>query len=375
MTTSNFNFQNDLHLPEIIDELKKISWRKVIEKYKNPSFIRSIWQTSSTLFLYAASWVAMYWSLHISYALTLLFSVLSAGLLVRIFIIFHDCGHQSFFRSRAANDFLGFVTGILTFTPYHQWRHEHKIHHASSGNLDRRGMGDIWTLTVKEYQNSSWWQRFSYRFYRNPIVLLIIGPIYVFLFSQRIAKGPTTLERLSTHLTNLCLLGVLYLSHHTIGISAYLMIQLPTIMFASILGVWLFYVQHQFEGSYWERAEQWDYVRAAIQGSSFYKLPKILQWFSGSIGFHHIHHLNPRIPNYYLERCHQENPVFHKVKPLTLWSSFKSLKYFLWDEEKRKLVSYRHFKKFLKDRGISSPFNFKHTEASQKQENSDLPPV
>jgi omega-6 fatty acid desaturase (delta-12 desaturase) len=281
----------------------------------------------------------------VSYWITLPLAVLAAGFLVRVFIIFHDCGHGSFFTSRRTNDILGFITGVLTFAPYYHWRWEHAVHHATSGDLDRRGLGDVWTLTVQEYLDASRWKRFAYRLARNPVVLFVIAPFYLFLIQQRFPKAKAgKRERDSVYWTNLAVLGLAAGLSWMFGIKEYLLIQLTVMAVAGSAGVWLFYVQHQFEGVYWERGDQWDYATAALKGSSFYQLPKVLQWFSGNIGFHHIHHLSPRIPNYHLERCHKAEPLFQSVKPVTLFSSFKSFTFRLWDEQRRKLVGYGHLK-------------------------------
>jgi omega-6 fatty acid desaturase (delta-12 desaturase) len=317
------------------------TWKKIVAKYQKPSTGRGLWQIINTLLPYAALWVAMYWSLRVSWWLTVPLAILAGAFLVRIFIISHDCGHGSFFKSRRANDILGFVTGVLTLTPYYHWRWEHAIHHASSGDLDRRGMGDIWTLTVQEYIESSRWKRFAYRLARNPFVLFVLAPVFMFVFRQRIPKSEAPRrERNSVYWTNLALLVLATGLSLAFGLTAFLLLQLIVIGVAGAAGVWLFYVQHQFEGVYWERSEQWDYTTAALQGSSFYKLPWILKWFSGNIGFHHIHHLSSRIPNYHLEKCHESEPLFQTVKPVTLLSSFKSFTFRLWDEQKRKLVGY-----------------------------------
>jgi omega-6 fatty acid desaturase (delta-12 desaturase) len=287
----------------------------------------------------------MYLSLEISYWLTLALSIPAAGFLMRVFIIFHDCCHGSFFKSRRGNNVLGAICGILTFTPYHRWRQEHSVHHATAGNLDRRGVGDVWTLTVREYLALSAWKRLEYRLFRHPLVMFGVGPFFVFVISQRFARGVSgKRERYSVYWTNLAVLGIVALISVSIGIKAFILVQLPIIMIGAGAGVWLFYVQHQFEGVYWERHASWDYEAAAIKGSSFYELPRVLQWFTGNIGFHHIHHLSPRIPNYYLERCHRENPMFQVVKPITLLSSLKSLELRLWDEEQRQLVGFGHLK-------------------------------
>ena len=285
--------------------------------------------------------IAMYFSLSISYWLTLALALPTGGFMVRIFIIFHDCGHGSFFPSRRANNMIGFIAGLITFAPYDHWNHKHAMHHATSGDLDRRGMGDVWTLTVKEYQDLSKWDRFVYQIFRNPLIMLVIGPLYMFLFYNRFITGKATArERYYVHATNLGLLTIAVIATATIGLKAYVLIQLPILIFGGSAGVWLFYVQHQFDDVYWSRHENWDFQQAAIEGSSFYQLPKILQWFSGNIGFHHVHHLASRIPNYHLEACHKEIPAFKNIKPLTLSSSLKCIKHRLWDEENNRLVGY-----------------------------------
>jgi omega-6 fatty acid desaturase (delta-12 desaturase) len=219
------------------------------------------------------------------------------------------------------------------------------VHHASSGDLDRRGKGDVWTLTVQEYLESSRWKRFAYRLARNPIVLFIIAPAALFLVKHRFpSSGASKRERHSVYWTNLALVGLVSAMISVFGWKAYLLIQVSVVSIGGTAGVWLFYVQHQFEGVYWERREEWDYTTAALQGSSFYKLPKVLQWFSGNIGFHHIHHLSPRIPNYNLEKCHNAEPLFQTVPPVTLFSSFKSFTFRLWDEQRHRLVGYSHLR-------------------------------
>lgn len=325
------------------------AWKAIVAKYQKPSAWRASWQIVNTVVPYAGVWYLMHVCLAISWWLVVPLAVLAGGLLVRVFIIFHDCGHGSFFKSRGANDLVGFLSGILTFTPYYHWRWEHSIHHSSSGHLDKRGTGDVWTMTVQEYLESSRWKKFSYRLARNPIVLFVIAPLYLFLFWQRFPSSKANRrERHSVYAMNACLLGMGLSLGFVFGFKDYILIQLIILMVAGGAGVWLFYVQHQFEGVYWERGENWDYVAAALQGSSFYKLPRILQWFSGNIGFHHIHHLSPRIPNYNLERCHQADPLFQKVKPITLLSSLKSFNFRFWDEQHRQLIGYRRFRQLRK---------------------------
>jgi acyl-lipid omega-6 desaturase (Delta-12 desaturase) len=329
-------------------------WKEVVAKYQRPKARAALWQIANTLIPYAALWYLMYLSLPVSWWLTVPLAVLAGGFLVRVFIIFHDCGHGSFFKSRRANDALGFVTGLLTFTPYCHWRWEHALHHATAGDLDRRGIGDVWTLTVQEYLEASRWKRFAYRLARNPFILFVLAPLFLFLVKQRFpSSSAPQRERNSVYWTNL---GVAALAAGLIwlfGFKTYLVLQLGVMMLAAVAGVWLFYVQHQFEGVYWERGEQWDYCTAALKGSSFYKLPKVLQWFSGNIGYHHIHHLSPRIPNYNLEKCHEAEPLFQTVKPVTFFSSFKSLTFRLWDEQRRKLVGFGAVKRRASGRELA----------------------
>ncbi len=320
---------------------EKISLMKSLARFTRPDLWKSVWQLFNSLVPYVLLWYLMFRSLEISYWLTLALAVPTAGFMVRLFIIFHDCGHGSFFASKAANRVVGWITGILTFTPYDHWRHEHAVHHSSAGDLDRRGVGDVWTCTVKEYLKMSPWKRSMYRVYRNPIIMFGIGPLYMFLISHRISKGNAgKRERYSVYWTNLALAGITVLMSLTIGFKAFLLIQLPILIIAGSAGVWLFYVQHQFEDVYWERNQKWDFVTSALQGSSFYKLPRVLQWFSGSIGFHHIHHLNSRIPNYKLEKCHKENAFLQKTEPITIRTSIKSLRFRLWDETQHRLVGF-----------------------------------
>jgi omega-6 fatty acid desaturase (delta-12 desaturase) len=282
----------------------------------------------------------MYWSLSVSYWLTVPLAMLAGGFLVRVFIIFHDCGHGSFFKSQKANDAFGVITGILTLTPYYYWRHDHAIHHASASDLDRRGIGDVLTLTVEEYMAMPWYKKVGYRIMRNPYILFTVGSLGVFVLGNRFwRKGIIGRERASVIWTNLALAAITAVLWFFIGWKAILLVDLPIRFISCSVGVWLFYVQHNFDGAYWQRHDKWEYFKAALQGSSFYKLPKVLQWFTGNIGFHHIHHLSPKIPNYRLEQAFKENVVF-QIRPVTVWISLKSLTYRLWDEQKHKLVGF-----------------------------------
>jgi acyl-lipid omega-6 desaturase (Delta-12 desaturase) len=328
------------------------TWKDVVARYQKSEVWPGVWQVANSLVPYAALWCLMYFALQVSWWLTLPLAVLAAGFLVRVFIISHDCGHSSFFPSRKANDILGFITGVVTFVPYYHWRWEHALHHASSGDLDHRGAGDVWTLTVQEYLEASRWKRFAYRLARNPVILFGLAPLFLFIIKMRFpaAMAPRR-ERHSVAWTNLAIVGVAAGLSLIFGLKAYLLLQLLIIMVSGMAGVWLFYVQHQFEGVYWDRSAEWDYAAAALKGSSFYKLPRVLQWFSGNIGFHHIHHLSPRIPNYHLEKCHRAEPLFQTVKPVTFFASFKSLTFRLWDEQRQKLVGYRALRVLRKQQG------------------------
>jgi acyl-lipid omega-6 desaturase (Delta-12 desaturase) len=317
-------------------------WKEIVLKYQRPALKHSLWQLINTLVPYVGLWVLMYVFLNVSWWLTAACAVLAGGFLIRVFIIFHDCGHGSFFRSHRANHVVGVVTGLLCLTPFAHWRWEHAAHHATAGDLDRRGTGDVWTMTVKEYLEAPRWKRLAYRFARNPIVLFVIAPAFLFLVKQRFpsTKAPSR-ERRSVHWTTLAVVAMVGGLSCLFGLTTFLVLQMIILMVGGTAGVWLFYVQHQFEGVYWEKSSDWDFYTAAIQGSSFYKLPRVLQWFSGNIGFHHIHHLSPRIPNYNLPKCHRAEPLFQTVKPVTLLASFKSLTFRLWDEQRNRLVGYR----------------------------------
>lgn len=321
------------------------SWKGKVLEYQQPSLWRAVMQLVDTLGLYALLWYLTWRSLTVSYWLALGMAILAGGVLVRVFIIFHDCGHGSFFRSQRANDIVGFIAGVLTFTPYYHWRWEHAIHHASAGNLDKRGTGDVWTMTVQEYIAATRWTRFRYRLARNPFVLFLIAPLLLFIVLQRFpSRDANPRERHSVYWMDLAILVMVAGMSALIGFKAYLLVQLTVMAVASGAGIWMFYVQHQFEDVHWERGEEWDFTVAALRGSSYYKLPKILQWFTGNIGFHHIHHLSARIPNYNLERCHRELLLAQDVKPITLLSSLRSLSLRLWDEESKQLVGYREMR-------------------------------
>jgi acyl-lipid omega-6 desaturase (Delta-12 desaturase) len=317
------------------------NWRDVVAPYESPRFWRSWWEVATSFVPFFVLWYMMYLLVDINYPLMLALSVVTAGFMMRVFIIFHDCGHGSFFASQRLNNLIGRIAGIITFTPYDNWRHEHAIHHATSADLDRRGTGDVWTMTLQEYMASPWYKKIGYSVFRTPIVMLGIGPFFMFLVSHRFAN-PTFgwREKFSVLMTNLALLGTILWLWNTIGIINFLKIELPIMLFAGMAGVWMFFVQHNFDDGHWVRHPEWDYVQSAIKGSSWYKLPKVIQWFTGNIGLHHIHHLSPRIPNYNLEACHNDNEMFQEVQPITFMRSLKSLAYRFWDEEQRKFVWY-----------------------------------
>lgn len=333
--------QKYVQLAQQIDQ-KRETIRKILASYQKPSISRSVWQLANTLVPFFVSWAltALVFN-RFSYWLALPLALFTAGFMVRAFIIFHDCTHGSFFQSKTANDLVGRVLGVLVFTPYDYWKHEHNIHHATAGNLDKRGTGDVPTWTVEEYRSKPWYARLGYRLLRNPFFLLTAVAFYIFAISHRFwLPGTGQREKASVIYTNLALALALGLLVWALGWQTVLAVQGTVLLLAASGGLWLFYVQHNFEDTYWERQDAWDFYKAGLLGSSFYKLPAILNWFTGNIGYHHIHHLSPRIPNYNLPRVHSADPIFQQVEPLTLWRSFKSLSYRLWDERQNKLVGF-----------------------------------
>ena len=317
---------------------------QILASYRQPSNGRGIVEIAITIVPLIALWVLVWATLDLGYWLSLLLAVPAAGFLVRLFMIQHDCGHGAFFSDRRANDWVGGVIGVLTMTPYHFWRRTHAAHHATSGNLDRRGMGDIDTLTVREYRALSALGRLRYRLYRHPIVMFGIGPAYLFLLQHRLPVG---LMRagwqpwLSTMATNLAIALIVATLIWFIGIKALLLVHLPIMLLAASAGVWLFYVQHQFETTHWEGDTDWSLHDAALHGSSHYDLPAPLRWFTANIGVHHVHHLCSRIPFYRLPRTLRDHPELRGVSRLTLMQSFGCVRLVLWDETQRRLVSFR----------------------------------
>lgn len=318
-------------------------WHAGLAQYRTPDNWRAVWQLTNTLLPYFALCYLMLRSLQLGYPylLTLTLALPAAAFLVRIFILFHDCVHGSFFTAKGANTFCGYVCGVLVFTSFENWRFSHLRHHVTYANLDTRGFGDIWTMTRSEYANAPRSERLQYRLYRNPLVMFPLGAFYSFLLAHRLPTRTTRrAERMSILFTNLLLVSVALTLSHIIGWRNYLLVQLPVLWLAGATGIWLFYVQHQFAGVYWARKADWDPLRAAMQGSSFYRLPAVLRWFSGNIGYHHIHHLGPRIPNYRLRACFAAMPALQAKEPLSLAKSFAAMRLKIWDEESQQLVAF-----------------------------------
>ena len=313
----------------------------MLAPYARPSLSRSVLGLLTSLVPYLALSVLMYAALSVSWVLTVVLAVPTAGFLVRTYIIFHDCAHGSFLPFKHANRWLGTALGLLVFADFQSWKHHHAIHHASAGDLDRRGTGDIPTLTVTEYQQRSWRGRLSYRLFRNPLVMFGLGPIFALAIAPRIVpSGARPRIRHGVIATNVALALLVGALCWLLGWRAYLLVELPTIMLAGASGIWLFYVQHQFEDVYWENSGAWSYADAALHGSSYLKLPKVLQFFSGNIGLHHVHHLCARIPNYHLQRAHDENEIFHGVPVLSLGDGLRAVRLKLYDERQGRMVTF-----------------------------------
>jgi len=332
------------HAGSATTQRTKPDWYEATARYQQPNLHKAFWQILDTFIPYLTLWGLMIFTVQHAYPywITLALALVAGVLLVRIFIFFHDCCHGSFFASPRANRILGYIAGIMTFTPYEDWRRTHAIHHSTVGDLDRRGTGDISILTVEEYIAAPGRKRFTYRLYRNALVMFGLGPVFMFLFRFRFpSAGARTHERFSVIFTNIALLAIIGIAGVTIGLQAYLLIQLPVILIAGAVGLWLFYIQHDFEGVYWARHEDWNQMRASLEGCSYYKLPGMLKWITGNIGLHHIHHIRPRIPNYNLQQCYNEVPALQEIIPLTICKSLKSPWLNLWDEKQNKLISFR----------------------------------
>lgn len=318
-------------------------WQELLTPYMKADNRTAWWQLLITALPLVGLYVAMYFLMDISYWLVLLLAVPAGLLYIRIFIIQHDCGHYSFFSSRRLNDWVGSIIGVFSAMPYAYWQRTHAIHHGAAGNLDGRGYGDIDTLTVNEYLALSPWRKLMYRLYRSTFVLLLIGPTYQFLIKHRFPfDAPFTWKRewASVFFTNLAIAGVLVLAWQTIGIETLLKLHLPVFAVGATTGIYLFYVQHQFEDAYWVKKDEWSPVEAGLAGSSFFDLPKFLHWFTGNIGYHHIHHLASRIPFYKLPKAMTASPQFREVPTITLFSSIRCLRLKLWDESQRRLIAF-----------------------------------
>lgn len=321
---------------------------KSVAPYTKANNKKSIIQLCNTLLPLILFWALSFISLQISVWLTILFSIIGSAFIVRTFIIFHDCTHGSFFNHKKSNDTIGTITGILTLFPYEKWKREHAIHHASSSNLDKRGIGDIWVMTIDEYIEASKWKRLKYRLYRNPFIMFGLGPLYLILISNRInRKDARKKERMNTYVTNISIVVFYGMMIYFIGWQAFLLVQGIMMYVAAALGIWLFYIQHTFEDSYFEEESEWNYVKAAVEGSSYYQLPRALQWLTGNIGFHHVHHLAPRVPNYNLEEAHISTPPLQRATTITIKTSLASLKYRLYDPENKTFVTFRMVKHLL----------------------------
>ncbi len=315
--------------------------RDALAPYARPHVGRSLLDLATSIVPYVVLTVVGYLLLDVSAWAALAVAPLAAGFLLRTYIMFHDCAHGSFLPSKRGNVWLGRVLGLAVWTPYAKWKHDHAVHHATSGDLDRRGTGDVMTWTVSEYRSKSWKGRLGYRLFRNPLVMFGLGPIWGLMIQpRRTAKGDRPRLRNSVHLTNAVLLAMLAAIVWVVGWQAWLVVQFPSMFLAAATGVWLFYVQHQFEDAYWENADSWSYADAALQGSSHLKLPQPLQWFSGNIGLHHVHHLSARVPNYNLQAAHDNVEVFRDVPTLTIWDGLKAARLKLYDEDARRLVTW-----------------------------------
>jgi omega-6 fatty acid desaturase (delta-12 desaturase) len=330
-------------VPRTVADLDASFWRETLAPYAKADLPRALGCLATSVVPYLAITALMYRALGVSTLLAVALVIPAAGFLVRTFIVFHDCTHGSFLPSRRANRWVGIFCGVLVYTAFHSWRHEHAVHHATAGDLDRRGKGDVDTLTVAEYLAASRGQRLGYRLMRNPFVLLGLGPLWAMILEPRLVPGWAR-ARFGTRIiaTDIALIALWGGLCALFGWRAVLLVQLAPALLAGAVGIWMFYVQHQFEGVYWERSDEWSYAASALHGSSHLRLPKVLQFFTGNIGLHHVHHLHARIPNYNLQRAHDENPVFHDVHELGLWEAVIALRLKLYDEHSHRLVTFAH---------------------------------
>jgi omega-6 fatty acid desaturase (delta-12 desaturase) len=333
------------------------TWTQVLARYREPSRVRSAIELIITVGALVLLWTLMWKALSVGYWLCLLLAIPTAGFLVRLFMIQHDCGHGAFFPYRFANDWLGRVLGVLTFTPYDFWRRTHALHHSGSGNLERRGIGDISTLTVAEYLALSRWRRLGYRLYRHPIVMFGFGPAYLFILQFRLPLGLMRagwMPWLSTMATNVAIAIVVAAMMWLVGVGPFLLVHLPVLLLGASIGVWLFYVQHQFEDTFWAHNPAWNLHEAALHGSSYYDLPGILRWFTANIGVHHVHHLSSKIPFYRLPSVIRDYPELGHIGRLTLLESFRCVRLVLWDESRKRMISFREMRQdYLGDAKIA----------------------
>jgi Fatty acid desaturase len=320
-------------------------WRQSVARHEQASLRHSLLDVATSVVPYLGLTVAMYLCLNVSVWIALALAVPAAGFLLRTFVVFHDCTHGSFLPAKRANLWVGRVTGLLVFQPFGNWRHNHAVHHGTAGDLDRRGTGDVPTLTVEEYASRPWKGRLGYRLFRSPLVMFGIGPIWSLMIGPRIwSNGMRPRQRRSVIATNLALALLIGAIVWLAGLQAWLLVQMPVAVIAGTLGVFLFYVQHQFEDVYWESSEQWSYADAALRGSSYLKLPKLFQFFSGNIGLHHVHHLSAKIPNYNLQRAHDENAIFHDVPVLTVRDGLRSVRLKVIDPKSGRLLTWSQVK-------------------------------
>ena len=316
-------------------------WHEVLAAYAQPSFRRGLLEVATSAVPYLVLSVVMYLTLGVSPLLTIALVIPTAGFLVRVFVVFHDCTHGSLFASKRANARVGTVMGLFVLSPFRRWRHDHAVHHATSGDLERRGVGDIVTLTVAEYRARAWRGRLAYRALRHPLVMFGLGPVFAMIVGPRIvARGARPRMRNSVLGTDAALVVIVGALCWLIGWQDFLIVWAPAAMLAGSVGIWLFYVQHQFEDAYWQSSEEWSYADAALRGSSYLKLPKVLQFFTGNIGLHHVHHLNARIPNYNLQSAHDATPLFADVPTLSLGDGLRAVRLKLWDEDAGRLVTF-----------------------------------
>lgn len=331
-------------------------WLAALNAYRTPSRFRSLTEILITIVPFTALWIAMWLSLQWSYLVTLAVGVFAAGFLVRLFMIQHDCGHGAFFKRRGVNDWVGRAISVLTMTPYDHWRRSHAIHHAGSGNLDRRGIGDIKTLTVAEYLSLPRRGQLAYQLYRHPLVMFGLGPAYLFLLQHRVPNGDKLFDRrawLSPMTTNVAIAAVTMVVIWFVGVWPFILVHAPIVLLAGSIGVWLFYVQHQFEETSWSKEPSWTVQDAAMHGSSYYDLPLVLRWLTANIGAHHVHHLCSRIPFYRLERVLREHPELREVGRITMLESLSCVPLVLWDETLEKMISFRDLR--TRHRASDSP--------------------